>query len=160
MSLLIEDVEQLPEDVRRVLEAARDVASTAYNAYSGFLVGAAVETDDGNVFAGSFMENASYGVTICAEPAAVLAANAAGHRDIRRLAVAGGRTPGQTGQLVTPCGRCRQVIAEVRHLRGRDIEIYCTDLAMGRVLVTTIDELLPFAFAPDTHDYETASDDR
>ena len=89
--------------VRRAVRAA----SHTYSPYSGFPVGAAVMTSSGRVFTGCNVENASYGLTVCAERAAVLAAVAAGHRRLRAVAVAAGR-----GQAARPCGACLQVLAE------------------------------------------------
>src|SRR4051812_41082927 len=85
--------------------AALAVQQRAYARYSGFLVGAAVLTSTGEIFTGCNVENASYGLTICAERVAISAAVAAGHREFTAFALAsrGG---------VTPCGACRQVIAE------------------------------------------------
>jgi cytidine deaminase len=86
-------------------EATRAQAA-AYAPYSGFKVGAALMASSGEIFSGCNLENASYGLTICAERAAVSAAVVAGHTDFLALAVVGGSQP------VAPCGACRQVLAE------------------------------------------------
>jgi len=139
-----------PEQIRSLLDSARDVADNAYNAYSGYSVGCTVETSDGRCFSGTFMENASYGMTICAEPAAILAANSAGTRDICRMAVVGGNPSSSVaGPPCTPCGRCRQIIWELATICKREIEIYCSDLTLANVLVTTSGELLPHAWGGD-----------
>ena len=91
----------------RLVDAARTAREAAYAPYSRFKVGAAIETDDGRIFAGCNVENASYGLTICAERVAVLAAAAAGHRRVAQLAVVAGQ-----GQPAMPCGPCLQVLAE------------------------------------------------
>jgi cytidine deaminase len=87
--------------------AARHASANAYCPYSRFPVGAAVRTSDGRVFAGCNVENASFGLTICAERNAIFQAAAAGARDIAALAI---YTP--TPGCATPCGACRQVLIE------------------------------------------------
>jgi cytidine deaminase len=90
---------------QQLLAAASAARRQAYAPYSRFQVGAAVQTDDGQIVSGCNVENASFGLTVCAERSAVLAAVAAGHRKFVAIAVAS-----QGG--VTPCGACRQVLAE------------------------------------------------
>jgi cytidine deaminase len=142
-----------PEEVWSLLELARDTGQNAYNIYSGGIVGASVETATGIRFQGTFMENASYGLSICAEPAAILAANSAGHRDIARLAIVGGNpSRGENDSPRTPCGRCRQIIWEAARVHGREIEIYCSNLALTSVMLTTSGELLPYAYGGDKVD--------
>lgn len=110
----------------------------AYAPYSGFPVGAAVETADGSVFVGCNVENRAYPQTLCAERNAIGAAIAAGHKEIRRLYVV-------ADPLATPCGACRSVIAE---LGSPDAEIVCATPS-GESRTFTVDELLPFAFERD-----------
>jgi cytidine deaminase len=100
-----------PDD-DRLLETARLASQAAYCDYSHFPVGAALLTDDGRVFGGCNVENASYGLTICAERVAVFTAVAAGARRVRRIAIAcPGGDPLRPNTLM-PCGACRQVLAE------------------------------------------------
>ena len=90
---------------RALVEAALAARSLAYAPYSKFLVGAAVLTESGAIYAGCNVENASYGLTICAERVALCSAVAAGHRTLAAMAVA-------TSGGGTPCGACRQFAAE------------------------------------------------
>jgi len=125
-----------------LLAQARAAAERAYAPYSHFRVGAAVEVDDG-VLLGCNVENASYGLTICAERVALFAAVAAGHRQIRRLAISCvdvGPDLGMAGRM--PCGACRQVMAELMGLDG----IVLVDGA-GTFRVA---DLLPSAFILDS----------
>lgn len=95
-----------------LMEAARDVSKHAYCEYSNFPVGAALLTDDGRLFAGCNVENASYGLSICAERATVFAAVAAGGRRIHRMAVSCTKGDPARPATLMPCGACRQVLAE------------------------------------------------
>jgi cytidine deaminase len=119
-----------------LVKAAIAVRENAYAPASGFAVGAAVLADDGRVFAGCNVENASYGLTVCAERAAVFAAVAAGVRQLRAVAVAT-----DLDEPARPCGACRQVLAEF----GPRMAI----VLAGRGSVrrhTTLDRLLPEPF--------------
>jgi cytidine deaminase len=112
--------------------AARE---SAYAPYSGFTVGAAVTTEDGQTYIGVNIENASYGLSICAERVAVFRAVADGARRITAIALAG------PGDDVSPCGACRQVLAE---FAGDDLPV--TFLRNGKEVTRTLGELLPETF--------------
>ncbi|HUO94344.1 MAG TPA: cytidine deaminase [Rhizomicrobium sp.] len=120
----------------RLLDAAFDARRRAYAPYSKFLVGAALLTDDGAIVPGCNVENATYGATNCAERTAVFAAVAQGKRKFRAIAIVGDlETP------ITPCGICRQVLAEF----GHDIVVIGSNLKRD-TMVTTVGALLPGAF--------------
>jgi cytidine deaminase len=109
----------------------------AYAPYSNFNVGAAVLTASGDIYAGCNVENASYGLTICAERAAVCAAVAAGHKSIVAVAVA-------TAGGHSPCGACRQVLSEF----GSAMEVLLVDADQPqRMRRTSLDRLLPEQFS-------------
>lgn len=129
-----------------LLAAAREAAATAYAPYSNFPVGAAALMPDGTVVRGANVENASFGLTICAERVAVAAAAAAGQRAVRAVAVAAPRHLG-----TTPCGACRQVLNEFVPADG-DLIIVLEGEA-GPVQVPLAD-LLPRSFGP--RDLESA----
>lgn len=124
-----------------VIQRAFQAMKHAYAPYSKYHVGACVECDDGSFFYGANVENASYGLTCCAERNAIFAAYSNGYRkkDIKALAiVSDGKTIG------TPCGACRQVLVE---LISKDTPIY---LSNGREeMTTTIEELLPMSFTSE-----------
>ena len=126
-----------------VLEAALAARNRAYAPYSHFAVGAAVQAKSGVIYSGCNVENASYGLTICAERTALVQAIAAGEREFSILAVVA-----DTPQPVAPCGACRQVMAEF----GVDI-IVLANLA-GDVSVYRLEELLPAAFRRETIQHE------
>ncbi|MFY9341809.1 MAG: cytidine deaminase [Planctomycetota bacterium] len=103
-----------PEQLERIVAAAREVRQRAYAPASHFLVGAAVLAKDGRVFAGCNVENASHGLTVCAERNAIGAAVAAGVREVVAVAVCT-----DLDEPARPCGACRQVLAEF----GRDMAV-------------------------------------
>lgn len=136
----------------RLIAAARDAARQAHAPYSSFAVGAALLMTDGSIVTGCNFENASYGLSLCAETVAVAAANAQGRlREIVAVGVVGGRIidGALSGDVpVGPCGRCRQVINEAAQMGGRDIQIYCGAAQGNAVETYRLSDLLPHAFGP------------
>lgn len=131
-----------------LIAAARQAAGGAYAPYSNFHVGAALLLADGSVVTGANVENASYGLALCAETVAVAKILSSPDRGrLEAVAVTGG-APGAPGEgaTVTPCGRCRQVLNEIAQLGGTDPVVWC-DGAEG-VLEVRLSELLPHAFGP------------
>lgn len=130
--------EQPDDEERRLLDRAIQARETAYTPYSEFSVGAAVRTGDGSVYTGCNVENASYGLSMCAERVAIFKAVSEGHRDLHAIALAG-----EDGSEATPCGACRQVMREFNKSLPVVTE---TDDGPAR---TTLRELLPDSFGPD-----------
>lgn len=127
--------------VDRLIETAVQAQKRSYSPYSRYPVGAAVLTASGRVFAGCNVENASYGLSMCAERSAIYHCVALGHDAIRAVCV--------VGAAAKPCGACRQVMFE---FSDKDTKLYIVDLnpATGRrtVAKTTVYKLLPMAFDP------------
>lgn len=115
---------------------AIEMLDRAYVPYSHFPVGAALECEDGAVFTGCNIENASYGLTICAERTAAFKAVSEGHRRFKRIVIAG-----LSDDYCYPCGACRQVLYEF----GPDMEVICLN-KNGDAKSMNIRELLPCGF--------------
>ncbi|MEI9938102.1 MAG: cytidine deaminase [Pseudomonadota bacterium] len=129
---------ELTPELAELVAQARAVRERAYAPYSHFLVGAALRAENGQVFVGCNVENASYGATICAERAAITAMIAAGQRSITEIAVF---TDAET--LAMPCGLCRQVISEFQ----KDARLVVANPRQQRVLGFA--EIFPEPFVLD-----------
>ena len=121
---------------KELIEAAKKARENAVATYSNFKVGAALETASGKVFTGCNVENASYGLTVCAERVAIWKALSEGEREFRQIVVAA-----DTGELTPPCGACRQIIWEF----CGDVPVTLTNLD-GNSETVSMSELLPRAF--------------
>ena len=123
-------------DTNGLLKLALDARGNAHAPYSEFKVGAALLTSSGAIYTGCNVENASYGLAICAERVAICKAVSEGERSFQKIAVVA--TP-----FATPCGACRQFIVEF----GKSIEVVCADAAdLQHCQSWTIDELIPDSF--------------
>lgn len=120
---------------KELLQAALDARLKAYAPYSKFLVGAAVRAESGRIYTGCNIENASYGLTVCAERNAIFAAVGAGERSFTAICVVG-----DTQGPISPCGACRQVMAEFKVPK-----VYMANL-QGDVREASLEELLPYGF--------------
>jgi cytidine deaminase len=117
-------------------DAAWKTREQAYAPYSGFKVGAAVETASGHIYGGCNIENVSYGLCNCAERTAMFQAVANGERVLKRIVVCA-----DTPEPVAPCGACRQVMQEL----GPQMEVLLVNRE-GKQILTTVAELLPYSF--------------
>lgn len=132
-------IENLSDQLDQLLEAAKTARNSAYVPYSGFAVGAVALDSDGHLHHGCNVENAAYGPTNCAERTALFRAVADGKRPGAFQAVA---VIGDTPDPITPCGICRQVLAE---LCAPDMPVILGNMK-GTYRITTVAELLPGAF--------------
>ncbi len=132
-----------PREELRLIEAAVSARKNAYCPYSRYAVGASVLTESGRIFTGCNVENASYGLSLCAERVAIFNAVSRQQTLIKAMAIA--------GSAARPCGACRQVMFEFSTEQTR---LYLVDLKPGAsrpvVTKTTVARLLPFAFNPLT----------
>ena len=130
--------------VDALFAAARAAAAQAYAPYSRFPVGAALLLTDGRIVTGANVENASYGLSLCAEAVALAkAANDGRLADVAAVAVVGLAGSG----TLTPCGRCRQLLNEAAQLGGRDLAVHVEDVQGVREALP-LSLLLPRAFGP------------
>lgn len=125
---------------RELVKLAIKAREKAYVPYSKFPVGAALETEDGSVFTGCNIENASFGATNCGERTAIFKAVSEGHREIKKIAVVG-----DMSTFTAPCGICRQVIAE---FAGKDIEIILVKNE-DEFVKKSLSDILPGAFTKE-----------
>lgn len=127
-------------EYKELVKKAIKAREKAYVPYSKFKVGAAVVTEDGSVYEGCNIENASYGATNCAERTAIFKAISEGHREINAIAVVG-----DMSTFTTPCGICRQVIAE---FASKDLKIIIIKNE-DEYMVKNLDDILPGAFTKE-----------
>ena len=123
-------------EIQKLMDCAIKARENAYSSYSHFAVGAALLCEDGTLYEGCNIENASYGLTNCAERTAIFKAVSEGHIKFKALAVVA-----DTEGPCAPCGACRQVMAEFK------IPLIIMGNLMGNIKIVTIEELLPFSFS-------------
>ncbi len=128
-----------------IIDAAREAATHAYAPYSKFHVGAAILLVNGRIVTGANVENASYGLSLCAEAVALAkVANDGMLADVVEIAVIGGIGP----DPVRPCGRCRQMLNEAAQIGERDIVVHCSSGDASTIERHMLSALLPHAFGP------------
>ena len=123
-------------EIQKLMDCAIKARENAYSPYSHFAVGAALLCEDGTLYEGCNIENASYGLTNCAERTVIFKAVSEGHIKFKALAVVA-----DTEGPCAPCGACRQVVVEFK------IPIIIMGNLMRNVKIVTIEELLPFSFS-------------
>lgn len=123
-------------EIQKLMDCAKKARENAYSPYSHFAVGAALLCEDGTLYEGCNIENASYGLTNCAERTAIFKAVSEGHIKFKALAVVA-----DTEGPCAPCGACRQVMAEFK------IPLIIMGNLMGNIKIVTIEEVLPFSFS-------------
>ncbi|MBX3594664.1 cytidine deaminase [Sphingomonas sp.] len=140
------------ETARRLIAAARKAAAHAHAPYSNFAVGAALLLTDGSIVTGCNFENASYGLSLCAETVATAKASSEGRlRDVVAVGIIGGMMTdaiARGSDPIRPCGRCRQVLNEAAQMGGRDLAVFCAGAEGDRYETHRLSDLLPQAFGP------------
>lgn len=141
------------DEATLLVARARAAARHAHAPYSRFAVGAAVLLTDGTIVTGANVENASYGLSLCAETVAIATVAAQGRlAEVVAVGVIGGAMDAAghaTGtDPVRPCGRCRQVINEAAQMGGRDVAVHCAGAQGEAVASYRLSQLLPDAFGP------------
>ena len=126
----------IQQDVQRLIECAIEARQQSYSPYSNFAVGAALLCEDGTIYKGCNIENASYGLTNCAERTAIFKAISEDHRKFKALAVVA-----DTEGPCAPCGACRQVMKEFK------ISTIIMANMKGNMKIVSIEDLLPFSFS-------------
>ncbi len=147
--------DELASEKKRLLDAALKATELAYAPYSQFKVGAAVLMEDGTIFSGANLENASYPAGICAERAALSSASVlAPNKSIKAIAVSYRNENGSNDAIISPCGICRQTIAEYENRQPNPIEILLgNSLPDSKVIeIPSINHLLPFSFTKESMD--------
>lgn len=142
-------LDTLPAEQRRLVEQALAATQQAHAPYSRFRVGASLRYADGSSSTAANFENASYGLSLCAETVAIAAASSAGRLpQLSMIAIAaiGELDAAVTGDFIAPCGRCRQILAEAVGICGHDITVLMLSRDGLRVRTSTARTLLPLAF--------------
>jgi cytidine deaminase len=144
---VFDSMQDLPDDIRNLMEQAVETRKKAYAPYSKFRVGAALLLDNGKTAIGSNQENAAYPSGLCAERVAVFHSGAAyPDAKILKMAISAASDTNTTSAPIPPCGACRQAIAEYEFKQEKDIEIYFMG-ETGKVFKSdSLKNLLPFTF--------------
>jgi cytidine deaminase len=142
--------EELPSEDKKLVIMARKAAETAYAPYSEFHVGAAVLLENGIYIKGNNQENVAYPSGLCAERVAVFAASSQYPGNaIKTIAISAKSKKFPVSSPVTPCGACRQVLAEYEHLQKQPIRIILTGEKGKVFIIDKVEDLLPLSFKAD-----------
>ena len=134
--MIEKETDMTEQEIQKLIDRAIVAREKTYSPYSHFGVGAALVCEDGSIYEGCNIENASFGLTNCAERTAIFKAVSEGHTKFKALAVVA-----DTEGPCAPCGACRQVMAEFK------IPLIIMGNLMGNIKIVTIEELLPFSFS-------------
>lgn len=148
LSEYLVDFDELTKEQRSLLLSAERAREFAYNPYSHFFVGAALASKNKGTVIGANFENASFGLTNCAERSAIFKANIEGIREFKGIAISTRGKSFDTELPSMPCGACRQVIYEVAHISGEDLYIVSANTRRNKIVRTTISKLLRAGFGP------------
>lgn len=142
--------EELPPEDARLIDAANEATQSSYSPYSEFKVGAALYLKDGSIVKGSNQENSAYPSGLCAERVALFHAKSINPDSIiESIAITASTSRFDINEPITPCGACRQVIAETEKRQNSKIRIIMTGEGCSTRIVDGIDDLLPFKFQED-----------
>ena len=140
-------VDDLPEEYKHLLDEAYDAQSKAYAPYSDFKVGASLLLESGEIFKGNNQENAAYPSGLCAERVAFFAYGASGNpSEVKAVAIVAGSKAFKLEGILSPCGGCRQVLAEYECKQTRPIELILKSDSEEVYVIPSVADTLPFAF--------------
>lgn len=144
-------IDDLPENIQKLMHAAIKARNTAYAPYSKFQVGAAVLLGNNEIVLGSNQENAAYPSGLCAERTAVFSAGANyPNEKIISICISGSSVLKETAQPIPPCGACRQSLLEYENKQGTNIDVYFMGRKGEIIQSNSIKNLLPFIFKEDS----------
>jgi cytidine deaminase len=139
--------QELDPQYKKLLDSAETAMSNSYSPYHKFMVGSALLSEDGKIIVGTNVENAA-GTSICAERSAIVSANAQGIKKISAIAIIGKGHAFDSEDVIAPCGACRQVIYESSRISGKNTVVIMSNTKKDRIILSTIEDLLPMAFGP------------
>ena len=142
------EYKSLAKEYQTLINEASKAMERSYCPYSGFSVGAALLTYDNIIIHGANFENAAYPSCICAEAAAIVSANAQGHRRFKAIAVIAKGKDFDTKEVGVPCGNCRQILYEASQIYNEPLDVIMSSTKMDKISIATIDQLLFQGFGP------------